>query len=184
MRLPLMLFLLAAVVPVFFGKVRAAPFVAGRAGLALAWIGADAARRRLACMPLAAMHRGAGRAGADGARLLRRAIRQRSEPNLDLMPSNLFTWAIGIALWCWPSTSAAPAMSDVPALTLGVVAAWWPCPCCCWPPTTRRRRSWWRCCSWKTPSACSSRCCPTPWPLPVHGALSAIYLLTVGVGAG
>ncbi len=23
---------------------------------------------------------------------------------------------------------------------------------------------------------------PEPWPLPVHGALSAIYLLTVGVG--
>ncbi len=40
MRLPLMLFLLAALAPVFFGKVRAAPLWLVLQALALAWIGA------------------------------------------------------------------------------------------------------------------------------------------------
>ena len=162
MSLPLIAFLVAAIIPIFFGKIRSAPFWLTAQAAALAWNvaqhGDPSLHTYVALVEVLVVR------ALIAPRLLARAIRRRGEPNLDLMPSNLFTWAIAIALVVLAFEFAAPAMSDRQALTLGVVGQPSPCRCCCCPPTTPRLASWWRCSSWKTLSPCSSRCCPNPGP--------------------
>ena len=122
MTLPLIIFLVAAVIPVFFGKIRSAPVWLSIQALALGWNGiahhAEASVHALVALLEVLVVR-----GVIAPQLLRRAIRLRAEPNLDLMPSNLFTWAIAIALIVLAFEFGAPAMSDRQALTLGVVGA-------------------------------------------------------------
>ena len=122
MRLPLMLFLLAALAPVFFGKVRAAPLWLVLQALALAWIGAihhaEWSLHTLIGVLEVVLVR-----GVLAPWLLLRAIRLRAEPDADLMPSNLFTWAIGTALIVLAFDFGGAAMADAPALALGVVGA-------------------------------------------------------------
>jgi hydrogenase-4 membrane subunit HyfE len=115
-------------------------------------------------------------------RLLRRAIRQRGEPNLDLMPSNLFTWAIAIALLVLAFEFAAPAMSDRQALTLGVVGATVTVSLLLLSTNDAPPAQLVALLFMENGLALFESLLPEPWPLPVHGALSAIYLLTVVIG--
>ena len=110
MTLPLIAFLVAAIIPIFFGKIRSAPFWLTAQAAALAWNVAqhgDPSLHTYVALAEVLVVR-----ALIAPKLLRRAIRQRGEPNLDLMPSNLFTWAIAIALVVLAFEFAAPAMSD------------------------------------------------------------------------
>ena len=81
MTLPVILFLLAAVIPVFFGKIRSAPFWITLQALALGWSGA-AAHKALAGHALIALLELLAVRALLAPWLLRRAIRRHGGPNL------------------------------------------------------------------------------------------------------
>ena len=181
MTLPLIAFLVAAIIPIFFGKIRSAPFwLTAQAG-ALAWNiaqhGDPSLHTYVALIEVLVVR------ALFAPWLLRRAIRLRREPNLDLMPSNLFTWAIAIALVVLAFEFAAPAMSDRQALTLGVVGATVAVSLLLLSTNDSPPAQLVAVLFMENGLALFESLLPEPWPLPVHGALSAIYLLTVSVGS-
>jgi hydrogenase-4 membrane subunit HyfE len=180
MTLPLMAFLVAAIIPIFFGMIRSAPFWLAAQAAALAWNvgqhGDPSLHTYVALIEVLVVR------ALIAPRLLRRAIRQRAEPNLDLMPSNLFTWAIAITLVVLAFEFAAPAMSDRQALTLGVVGATVTVSLLLLSTNDAPPAQLVAVLFMENGLALFESLLPEPWPLPVHGALSAIYLLTVIVG--
>ena len=180
MNLPLITFLVAAIIPIFFGKIRSAPFWLTAQAVALAWNiaqqGALSPHAVVALIEVLAVR------ALVAPRLLRQAIRQRGEPNLDLMPSNLFTWAIAIALVVLAFEFAAPAMSDQQALTLGVVGATVTVSMLLLAANDSPPAQLVGVLFMENALALFESLLPEPWPLPVHGALALIYLLTVSIG--
>jgi hydrogenase-4 membrane subunit HyfE len=176
----LIAFLVAAIIPVFFGKIGAAPFWLGVQAAALAWNVAsrgDPSTHTVVALLEVLIVR-----AVVAPRLLRRVIRRRGEPNLDLMPSNLFTWAIAIALLVLAFEFAAPAMSDRQALTLGVVGATVAISLLLLSTNAAAPAQLVAVLFMENGLALFESLLPEPWPLPVHGALSGIYLLTLIVG--
>lgn len=182
MKLALILFLVAAVVPVFFGKIRSAPFWLAVQAVALGWASA-AQHGEWSGHALAALVEVLLVRAAMAPQLLRRAIRRRGEPNLDLMPSNLFAWAIAIALLVLAFEFGAPEMSDRHALALGAVGATVAVALLLLAANESPPAQLVAVLFMENAIALFESLLPEPWPLPVHLALSAIYLLTVGVGA-
>lgn len=182
MRLPLMLFLLAALAPVFFGKVRAAPLWLVLQALALAWIGAihhaEWSPHTLIGVLEVVLVR-----GVLAPWLLLRAIRLRAEPDADLMPSNLFTWAIGTALIVLAFDFGGAAMADAPALALGVVGAMVAMVLLILSTNGSPAAQLVAVLFMENAIAVFESMLPAPWPLPVHLMLTGVYLLTVGVGS-
>jgi hydrogenase-4 membrane subunit HyfE len=181
MTLPLIAFLVATIIPIFFGRIRSAPFWLTAQAAALAWNvahhGDPSMHTYVALIEVLVVR------ALIAPRLLRRAIRQRGEPNLDLMPSNLFTWAIAIALVVLAFEFAAPAMSDRQALTLGVVGATVTVSLLLLSTNVAPPAQLVALLFMENGLALFESLLPEPWPLPVHGALSAIYLLTVLIGS-
>lgn len=180
MTLALVAFLLAVIVPVFFGKIRSAPFWLSMQALALGWVGVVhhgvfSGHALVALLEVSIVR------GVIAPQLLRRAIRGRAEPNLDLMPSNLFTWAIAIALIVLAFQFGAPAMSDRQALALGVVGATVAVSLLLLSTNESPPAQLVAVLFMENALALFESLLPAPWPLPVHATLSAIYLLTVGV---
>ena len=180
MTLPLIAFLVAAIIPIFFGKIRSAPFWLTLQAAALAWN--TALHGELSVHTAVALIEVLAVRALVAPRLLQRAIRQRGEPNLDLMPSNLFTWAIAIALVVLAFEFAAPAMSDRQALTLGVVGATVAVSLLLLASNDSLPAQLVAVLFMENAIALFESLLSEPWPLPVHGALSTIYLLTVGIG--
>ena len=180
MTLPLTAFLVAAIIPIFFGKIGSAPFWLTAQAAALAWN--VWAHGNLSLHTVVALAEVLVVRAIVAPRLLRRAIRLRAEPNLDLMPSNLFTWAIAVALVVLAFEFAAPAMSDRQALTLGVVGATVAVSLLLLSTNDAPPAQLVAVLFMENGLALFESLLPEPWPLPVHGALSTIYLLTVGVG--
>lgn len=182
MKFPLILFLVAAALPVFFGKIRSAPFWLAVQGAALGWTSAaqhgEWSGHALAALAEVLLVR-AGIAPL----LLRRAIRGRGEPNLDLMPSNLFTWAIAIALLVLAFEFGAPEMGDRHALALGVVGATVAVALLLLAANDSPPAQLVAVLFMENAIALFESLLPEPWPLPVHVALSVIYLLTIAVAA-
>jgi hydrogenase-4 membrane subunit HyfE len=180
MTLPLIAFLVAAIIPIFFGRIRSAPFWLTAQAAALAWNVAqhgDPSMHTYVALVEALVVR-----ALIAPRLLGRAIRLRGEPNLDLMPSNLFTWAIAIALVVLAFEFAAPAMSDRQALTLGVVGATVTVSLLLLSTNDSPPAQLVAVLFMENGLALFESLLPEPWPLPIHGALSGIYLLTIVVG--
>jgi hydrogenase-4 membrane subunit HyfE len=185
MTLPLILFLMAVVIPVFFGKLRSAPFWLTMQALALGWHGAVQREGldRLDGHLLAALLEVLIVRAALAPWLLRRAIRRDAGPNLDLMPSNLFAWAAGIALIVLAFGFGAPAVPDQQAVTLGVVAATVAVAMLLLSTNDAPPAQLVALMFMENALALFESLQPEPWPLPVHGTLSAVYLLTVAVGS-
>ena len=178
---PLIVFLLAVVIPVFFSKIRAAPLWLVIQALALGWNavahhGLDSAHALIAVLELLLLR------AAIAPLLLRRAIRQRAQPNLDLMPSNLFTWVAATTLMVLAFKFGAPSMGDKQALTLGVVGATVAVALLLLATNDAPPAQLVAVLFMENALALFESLFPEPWPLPVHGALSAIYLLTTFVG--
>jgi hydrogenase-4 membrane subunit HyfE len=181
MTLPLIAFLVAAVVPVFFAKIGSAPFWLAVQALALA--GGIAAHGELSAHTLAALAEVLIVRAFVAPALLRAAIRRRADPNLDLMPSNLFAWAIAIALIVLAFEFGAPAMGDRQAFTLGAVGATVAVALLLLSTNDAPPAQLVAVLFMENALALFESLLPEPWPLPVHGALSAVYLATVGVGS-
>lgn len=182
MTLPLILFLMTAVVSVFFAKIRSMPAWLAIQALALGWNGV-AQHEELSPHTLAALLEIVVVRGVIAPKLLRRAIRARTEPNQDLMPSNLFTWVLAIALIVLAFEFGAPAMSDRQAFTLGAVGATVAVALLVLSTNNSPPAQLVAVLFMENALALFESLLPKSWPLPVHVALSAIYLLTVGIGA-
>lgn len=181
MTLALIAFLVATVIPVFFGKIHSAPFWLSAQAAALAWNVAGQGGPSL--HTVVALGEVMLVRAFIAPRLLRRAILRRGEPNLDLMPSNLFTWAIAITLAVLAFGFAAPAMGDRQALTLGIVATTVSLSLLLLSTNGSQAAQLVALLFMENALALFESLLPEPWPLPVHGALGAIYLLTVFVGS-
>ncbi|MNT57833.1 hypothetical protein D3C72_1952350 [compost metagenome] len=98
------------------------------------------------------------------------------------MPSNLFTWAIAISLIVLAFEFGAPAMSDRQAFTLGVVGATVAVALLVLSTNNSPPAQLVAVLFMENALALFESLLPRSWPLPVHVALSVIYLLTVGIG--
>lgn len=181
MRLPLILFLLAAVVPVFFGKIRSAPFWLSLQALALAWNGVAHHAGWSVHAVLALIEVIIVRA-VIAPLLLRRAIRLFGGPNDDLIPSNLFAWVTGVALIVLAFDFGGAAMADVPALALGVVGGMVAIALLLLSTNRSPPAQLVAVLFMENGIAVFESLLPEPWALPVHGSLTAVYLVTVAVG--
>jgi hypothetical protein len=148
--------------------------------LALGWIG-GAAPRSGSWHALAALAEVLVVRAPSRRRLLRRAIHRRAEPNGDLMPSNLFAWAIAVALIVLAFEFGAACHGEQ-ATTLGVVAATVAVAVLLLATNNSPAAQLVAVLFMENAIALFESLLPEPWPLPVHVALSTIYLLTVGVG--
>ena len=182
MTQPLVVFLVAAIVPVFFGKIRSAPIWIAVQALALGWNGLAPHAEFSSHSFVALLEVLIARAVIAPA-LLRRAIRLRAEPNLDLMPSNLFAWAIAITLIVLAFEFGAPAMADRQALTLGAIGATVVVALLLLSTNDSPPAQLVAVLFMENALALFESLLPEPWPLPLHGALSVIYLATVGIGS-
>lgn len=182
MTVALALFLLAVIVPVFFGKIRSAPAWLLVQALALGWVGfvqhAHVSVHALAALAEVVVVRALLAPG-----LLRRAIQGCGEPDLDLMPSNLFAWAVAIALIVLAFEFGAPAADDQHAMTLGAVAATVAVALLLLATNGSAPAQLVAVLYMENALGLFETLLPEPWPLPVHAALGLIYLGTVGVGA-
>lgn len=180
----LILFLAAAVLPVFFGRVQSAPSWLAVQALALGWIalgfgqpgspswhalaaGAELLIVRAVVVP----------------RWLRSAIARRDEANRELMPSNLFAWGLAMALLVLAFQFGAPEMSERHALTLGVVGATVAVGLLLLAANDAPPAQLVALLFLENAISLFETLLPNPWPLPVHLALNGIYLLTAGLGA-
>jgi hydrogenase-4 membrane subunit HyfE len=114
--------------------------------------------------------------------MLRRAIHRRGDPDQPLMPSNLITWAIAAALIVLSFEFAAPALTDSQTLTLGVVGATVAVSLLVLSTNNAPPAQFVAVLFMENALALFESLLPEPWPLPVHGSLSAVYLLVVLVG--
>lgn len=182
MTVALAVFLLAVIVPVFFGKIRSAPTWLLIQAVALGWAGfiqhTEASAHSLAALAEVIAVRALAAPW-----LLRRAIRARAEPNLDLMPSNLFAWALAIALIVLAFEFGAPAADERHAMTLGAVAATVAVALLLLSTNGSSPAQLVAVLYMENALGLFETLLPEPWPVPVHAALSLIYLGTVGVGS-
>lgn len=182
MRLPLIVFLLTAVLPVFFGKIRSAPLWLALQAIALGWSGAAhhdewSAHGMFALLEVIAIR------AIVTPLLLRRAIRLRAEANTDLMPSNLFVWTIGVALIVLAFDFGGAAMADMQALALGVVGATVAIALLILSTNDAPPAQLVALLFLENAIAVFELLLSEPWPLPVHLALTFVFLATVVVSA-
>ncbi|WP_284618610.1 hypothetical protein [Aquabacterium humicola] len=182
MTLPITLFLIAVVVPVFFGRIRTAPAWLLVQAVALGWAG-FVQHPQLSGHAVAALAEVIVVRALVAPWLLGRAIRARGEPDLDLMPSNLFAWAVAIALIVLAFQFGAPAADDRHAMTLGAVAATVAVALLLLSTNAASPAQLVALLTMENALGLFETLLPEPWPLPVHAALGLIYFGTVGVGA-
>ena len=115
--------------------------------------------------------------------LLRRVIERRGEAELDLMPSNLFAWASAVALIVLAFEFGGAAVSETGTFTMGVVGATVAIAFLVLSTNESPPAQWVALLYMENALALFESLLPDPWALPVHGSLSLVYLLTLGVGA-
>lgn len=182
MTLALILCLIATVIPVFFGKIGSAPTWLSLQALALGWIS------------LTRHHELSTHAMAGGLEvllirawlvphLLRRALRDQRAAQLDLMPSNLFAWGVAITLIILAFKFGEGARADVRAMTLGVMAATVMIAFLVLATNHEPAAQLVALLLMENALALFETQLPEPWPLPVHLAVSGVYVVTVAVGS-
>jgi hydrogenase-4 membrane subunit HyfE len=182
MTLPLIFCLIATVIPVFFSRISVAPSWLSLQALALGWI-------TITRQPEFSMH--ALLLGAEiflvravlVPHVLRRALRKQAQSRISLMPSNLFTWGVAVILIILAFKFGDGAGADVRALTLGVVAATAVISLLILATNNEPRAQLIALLFMENALALFESLLPEPWPLPVHLAISAVYILTVAVGS-
>ena len=182
MTLALILCLTATVIPVFFSRIAAAPTWLSLQALTLIWItlfdngglslhsvlaGLEVLLVRVLLVPY----------------LLHRSLRKNRQARMSLMPSNLFAWGVAITLIILAFKFGEGASGDVRALTLGVAAATAMIAFLILSTNQEPRAQLVAVLFMENALALFESLLPVPWPLPVHLAVSGVYILTVGVGS-
>ena len=182
MTLSLLLCLIATVIPVFFGKIGVTPLWLSLQALGLGWITLHHHHDEVSGHALfAGLEVLVVRAWLVPT-LLRRLLAHQPTARLDLMPSNLFTWGIAVTLIILAFKFGEGAKMDVRALTLGVMAATVMIALLILSTNQEPTAQLVALLFMENALALFESLMPEPWPLPVHAALSGVYLLTVGVG--
>jgi hydrogenase-4 membrane subunit HyfE len=181
MTLSLILCLIAAVIPVFFGKIGVAPTWLGFQGLALGWIALNQHGDLSGHALFAGLEVLLVRAWLAPA-LLRRMLLNQPQARMNLMPSNLFTWGIAVTLIIFAFRFGEGARIDVRALTLGVLAATVMIALLILSTNQEPAAQLVALLFMENALLLFESLMPEPWPLPVHLALSGVYLLTVWMG--
>ncbi|MDF1480698.1 hypothetical protein [Extensimonas sp. H3M7-6] len=180
-RLPLILFLLATVVPLFLGKTGAAPAWLSLQGLAMGWIS-------LTQHHVLSAHALAGGLEVLLVRallvptLLRRALAGSAAAHDDLMPSNLLIWGVALALIILAFKFGDGARADVRALTLGVVAATGTMAFLLLSTNREPAAQLVALLFMENALALFESLMSEPWSVPVHVGVSGLYVGTVAVG--
>lgn len=181
MMLALIACMVATVIPVFFGKIGAAPVWLSLQALALGWIHLTRHGELDAHALSAGLEVLLVRAWLVPT-LLRRTLAGLSAAQHDLMPSNLFTWGVAATLTILAFQFGDGARADTRALTLGVVAA--TCTIAFLVLATNREPAAQLVAVLFMENALAlfESLMPQAWPLPVHLAVSSLYLATVATG--
>ncbi len=180
--LPLIACLLATVIPVFFGKLSVTPTWLSLQALALGWITLNKNE---------ALDFNALEAGLEilfirawlVPHLLRRTLLSTREAELDVMPSNLFAWGAAVTLLILAFQFGNGARADVRALTLGVAAATVTIAFLVLATNREPVAQLVALLYMENALALFESLMPEPWPLPVHIAVSGVYVGTVVVGS-
>jgi len=182
MTLPLIFCLIATVIPVFFSKISSAPTWLALQALALGWITITHAEVISLHAALVGLEVLLVRAILVP-HLLRRALRKQPNARISLMPSNLFAWIIAVMLIIVAFKFGDGARADARALTLGVVAATVVIAFLILSTNHEPKAQLVAVLFMENALALFETLMPEPWPLPVHLAVSAVYILTVAVGS-
>jgi hydrogenase-4 membrane subunit HyfE len=182
MSLALMACLIATVIPVFFGKLAVAPTWLSLQALALGWITLSE-HHELDLHALAAGLEVLLVRAWLVPHLLRRCLRNQKAAELDVMPSNLFAWGVAVALIILAFKFGDGARADVRALTLGVVAATVMIAFLVLATNHDPAAQLVAVLFMENALALFESLMPAPWPLPVHLAISGVYVGTVAVGS-
>lgn len=182
MTIALVVFLAAAVIPVFFGKLGSAPWWLALQAAALGAAGflrqgEPGLHEWLALAEVLLLR------AALAPRWLKQVVQQRAQTQLDLMPSNLFAWAIAIALIVLAFEFGAPPLGEHQALALGTVAATVAVALLLLAANDAPPAQLVAVLFMENALALFELLLPAPWPLPVHAALSLVFVGTVGVGS-
>lgn len=182
MTLPLILCLVATVIPIFFSRLSATPVWLSIQALTLVWItvlGAESMSVhaiisvveiiviRVVLVPY----------------LLARAIRKTPQARMSVMPSNLFAWGVAITLIILAFKFGDGARADFRALTLGVVAATAMIAFLILATNQEPAAQLVAVLFMENALALFESLMPESWPIPVHLAVSGVYVLTVIVGS-
>ncbi|HJV68682.1 hypothetical protein [Ideonella sp.] len=182
MTVALVAFLAAAVIPIFFGKLGSAPWWLVLQAAALGAAGfvhhGEAGPHEWAALAEVLLLR-----AFVAPRWLKQVVVRRAETQRDLMPSNLFAWAIAIALIVLAFEFGAPPLGEHEALTLGTVAATVAVALLLLAANDAPPAQLVAVLFMENAIALFELLMPAPWPLPVHLALSAVFVGTVGVGS-
>jgi len=182
MTIALILCLTATVIPVFFSRIAATPTWLSLQALTLVWIilagrdglsphGLLAALEALLVRALLVPY------------LLHRALHKTPQARMSLMPSNLFAWGVAITLIILAFKFGDGARADVRALTLGVAAATVMIAFLILSTNQEPKAQLVAVLFMENALALFESLLPEPWPLPVHLAVSGVYVLTVAVGS-
>lgn len=181
MSLPLILFLVAVVVPVFFGKARSAPVWLGLQAMGLAWSALTQHGEISSHALAAALELLVVRAWLVPV-LVHRMIRRRTELNVELMPSNLFAWAIAAVMIVLAFQVIGKASEDTGAFALAVMASTVVSALLILATNDSPTSQLVAVLFMENAIVLFESLLPEPWPLPVHIALTTIYVFTVVVG--
>lgn len=179
---PLSLFLAACILPIFFAGIRAAPLWLAVQALALGWF-VLVQHGELSLHSLtAAVEVIAVRAWLAPA-LLWRSLARHTLGRHDLMPSNLFAWGAAVTVIILAFQFGVGASIEARALTLGAVSLGVSIALLILATNAAAPAQLIALLFMENALVLFESTMPTPWPWPVHGALSAVYLLTVVVGS-
>jgi len=178
---PLILCLVATVIPVFFGRIGSAPSWLSLQALALGWISLTRHHEFNSHVLLAGLEVLLVRAWLVPT-LLRRALAGQSVKQHELMPSNLFAWGIAVTLIVLAFKFGNSARADVRALTLGVVAATTMIAFLVLATNRESAAQLVALLFMENALALFESLLPEPWPVPVHLALGGVYIATASLG--
>lgn len=180
--LPLIACLIATVIPVFFGKLAVTPTWLSLQALGLGWITLNKHHE----LDLHALEAGLEilliRAWLVP-HLLRRTLQGTKAAETDVMPSNLFAWGVAVALIILAFQFGDGARADGRALTLGVAAATVTIAFLVLATNREPVAQLVALLFMENALALFEWLMPEPWPLPVHLAISGVYVGTVAVGS-
>ncbi len=174
--------LLATLIPVFFGKLATAPVWLSLQALALGWISLNQHPAPDLHVLTAGLEILIVRAWLVP-HLLRRTLIGTPATELDVMPSNLFTWGIAVALIILAFQFGDGARADVRALTLGVIAATVIIAFLLLATNREPVAQLVALLFMENALALFESLMPQALPLPIHVAVSTVYIGTVAVGS-
>jgi len=174
-------FMCLTVVPTFFGRLGSIPAWLAVQGLVLGSIGLIHGTLELHTI-LVAFEAVLVR-GLLVPWLLRRIVRRSDAQHQELLPSNLFTWGVGIALIALAAQFGAIEGGSSHALVVGAVGIAVLLGLLMLATTQSRHVQFVALLFVENAIALYETQLPEPWPLPIHVGLSVVYLMTVVLAA-